>query len=307
LQYRVCPAVIGDQQYLFVDTAGFGAADMDDMANFQDIVSCITALGSFVDIAGLLFVYGKPDTRIMRPDLQTMQWVQCFCGPEFFHKVTFITNRWDTYNEDSFEESWARVSELLRDKNVEQILDPPQRYHGGSLYHHGFPGGGSDIHTFASILSKRRHGPQRAAEIEALILRKYAESEPVKLQIARELEAGVALKDTEAAKVLQANPVDIKISISQDRATVKNESNARNNPSQFLDRPETASRQRNAESQEEQQPSWFARTWAWIEVAKQAAVYFNQVRRARDSTQRRSWFTFDNLRNWWSGSPPDRF
>ncbi|RGP67947.1 hypothetical protein FSPOR_5608 [Fusarium sporotrichioides] len=35
--YRVCPYMINDQQYLFIDTAGFGDPDQEDIETFKDL------------------------------------------------------------------------------------------------------------------------------------------------------------------------------------------------------------------------------------------------------------------------------
>ena len=82
--------MIDDEDYLFVNTAGFGAANMDDMENMEDIVGCLNALGPFITIAGALFVYGGGQRRMMAHDLTTIQWVKCFCGPEFYRDITIV-------------------------------------------------------------------------------------------------------------------------------------------------------------------------------------------------------------------------
>lgn len=93
LQYYICPAVIEGEQFLFVDTAGFGASDMEEIPNLKDIIGCLSTLGPFVKIAGLMFVYGKVDNRLTDLDPKLIQWVQC--GPQFYKNITVVTTQWD--------------------------------------------------------------------------------------------------------------------------------------------------------------------------------------------------------------------
>ena len=66
-------------------------------------------------------------------------------------------------------------------------------------------------------------GPRRGDELRNLIWRRYGKSKPAKLQINRELERGIALFETEAAKALNANPVTTKILLRDDCAVVSAE------------------------------------------------------------------------------------
>lgn len=44
----------------------------------------------------------------MKPDLKTLQWVQCFCGPEFYKNIVVVTTKWDRFTEDDFKELWEK-------------------------------------------------------------------------------------------------------------------------------------------------------------------------------------------------------
>ncbi|KAI8297924.1 hypothetical protein K4K59_003140 [Colletotrichum sp. SAR11_240] len=116
-QYHVCPAVIDHQQYLFIDTAGFGAADLDNEGNFQDIMTCLETLRPFVTFAGVLFVYGQME-RLQCNDLLTMRWIECFCGPRFFQNITIVTTKWDEFTKPSFKKRWAITADF---ENYEAI------------------------------------------------------------------------------------------------------------------------------------------------------------------------------------------
>ncbi|KAI1466181.1 P-loop containing nucleoside triphosphate hydrolase protein [Daldinia caldariorum] len=217
-KYEICPAFIDGQQYLFVDTAGFGAADMDDMANYYNIMSCLEVLGPFVTVAGLIFVYGKMENRLRKEDLKTIQWVQCFCGPKFFRNVIFVTNHWDTWHPKTLERTWNKVPELLGQEDIKRILNPPGRYRGGSVYHHGFPGGKGSTDGFEHILDLEENKAQRRDELRKLIRQHYANATGIKLQVAREMESGVPISETEAARVLREDPFKTEIHIQKGHA-----------------------------------------------------------------------------------------
>ncbi|KAI1477500.1 P-loop containing nucleoside triphosphate hydrolase protein [Daldinia eschscholtzii] len=225
-KFEICPAFIDGQQYLFVDTAGFGAADMDDMANYYDIVSCLEALGHFVTVAGLIFVYGKMKTRLFKEDLKTIQWVQCFCGPKFFRNIIFVTSHWDSWSRKILEKTWNTVPELLSREDIDRILNPPGGYRGGSVYHHGFPGGKGSIDKFDKMLELEDNKAQRGDELRKLVTRHYANVTGTKLQVVREMESGIPVSETEAAKILRADVVTTKIRIQKGWALVMVKSEA---------------------------------------------------------------------------------
>lgn len=84
--YYVCPAIIDDEQYLFIDTASFSDPNTHDLTNFHNTVSYLIALGPFVQVVGVLFTIGIPGTRLRQQDVKFLCWVQCFCGPDFLPK-----------------------------------------------------------------------------------------------------------------------------------------------------------------------------------------------------------------------------
>ncbi|KAI8959633.1 hypothetical protein F5Y11DRAFT_332418 [Daldinia sp. FL1419] len=219
-KYEILPAFVGGQQYLFVDTAGFGAADMDDMANYYDIMNCLKVLGPFVTVAGLMFVYGKMPTRLRKEDLRTIQWVECFCGPKFFRNIIFITNSWDSWSKKAFEKAWNDVPKLLKVEDVKRILNPPGHYKEGSVYHHGFPGGDGSLDDYDNLLNPEDHHLERGAELQQLVHKRYSRATGIKLQVLREIESGTPINETEAAKVLKADTPSTSIRIQKGYALV---------------------------------------------------------------------------------------
>ncbi|KAH7310142.1 P-loop containing nucleoside triphosphate hydrolase protein [Rhexocercosporidium sp. MPI-PUGE-AT-0058] len=333
LQYQVCPALIEGEQYLFVDTAGFGAADLDDSANFENILSCLTALSPFVTIAGLIFVYGSMENRFKEADVKTIQWVQCFCGPEFYRNIVIVTNMWDQYKEKQFRKQWEKLSDFTRNENVKQILNPPERYHGGHIYHHGLPGGDGTVDSGTSVLDYEDDSSKRGDELRKLIQRTYsaADSKPVTLQVLEEMKDGTPQQETQAAKALKAMPVHTKINIRNHRAVVCTTDTSQHTttpgiPTSEAPTPPAPSRQvpihqaptpetiapkpkvpKAAEKSRQQASpqSWFERLLAWFEIGKQASVFFKEAREsAHTKTKPPTWSIWGSLRDWWAGAPP---
>ena len=196
------------------------------MDNMLDIVTCLDALTPFVTIAGVLFVYGGGRKRMMAHDLATIQWVKCFCGPEFFRRVTIVTSQWDSLSEDDFAEAWLEcLPDLLQDPVVREILYPvrfgPRRYWGGTVYHHSIKGGSRvKKGVIPKTLSVRRRRSERAAEVRAMIKARYGSPPEAQLQVVREMAAGLPWYQTEAAKVLDYSPRSITLQVVDDFARV---------------------------------------------------------------------------------------
>ncbi|OCK73994.1 hypothetical protein K432DRAFT_270626, partial [Lepidopterella palustris CBS 459.81] len=199
--YEVIPALIHGEKYLFVDTAGFGARDMDDKSNFENIMSCLVAFGPFVTIAGVLFLHSSKEDRMTNDEVKTVQWLQCFCGPEFFQNITIVTTKWDTYNSKSFQRAREQLQNLTNGEDIGAILHPPDPYVGASLYNHGIPGGGvSD--SWGDPLDIDDDRSERAAEIGKVIQQLHRNPAPAQLQVNREMEEGKDIMETTAAKAL---------------------------------------------------------------------------------------------------------
>ncbi|KEZ44313.1 hypothetical protein SAPIO_CDS3279 [Scedosporium apiospermum] len=337
-QYEICPAVIDGEQYLFVDTAGFGAADMDDMDNFQNILSCLTILHPFVKFAGVLFVFGKPGTRLSREDLRTIRFIKCFCGPEFFANITLITSQWDEMTETGFRKAWGRTQNLLAHPDVMQILDPPGRISGGSVYHHGFPKGEGSINAHATILSMDDNGPERGDELRDLIRRKYRDPRAPTLQVLVEMKReGREMLETEAAKVLKGELPSTAVRIQGGRALIQ----GRNDDEQSPPTPGADPRAGHSSTQSgaalpsvpaaegapnttgnapghgdgpdreqmHDEPSWIQKLLWWFKMAYGASTYFEEARKTGyESTNRKArsagpkWSFWETVRNWWTST-----
>ncbi|KAH6687239.1 hypothetical protein F5X68DRAFT_239753 [Plectosphaerella plurivora] len=312
LQYHVCPAIIDGEQYLFVDTAGFGAADLDNMENFDDIMSCLSMLGPLITMAGVLFVYGHPGNRLTVEDLRTIRWIECFCGPRFFSNVTIVTSQWDGRTEDGFLDSWGRLQCLEQNDDFKRILHPPGRFHGGALYHHGLPGGAGSEKSHGQVL--RRDSAERGEELRNLIRRRYAGEKDAPLQILLEIEEGIPPRETQAAKVLHSDVGRTTVELVSDRAvvnslpkkdyTVSPRQRPIRVPAQESAKPDSGNSSKPKE-QPKQDQNWIKRLVGWLVVANEASEYFKKARKAdsrKGSAPEPAQGLWSSLVNWWNGS-----
>lgn len=333
LQYQLCPAIIDNEQYIFVDTPGFGAADLDDDTNFENIMTCLTALGPFVTVAGVLFVHASDSRRLFEDDVKTIRWLQCFVGAERFRHITIVTTMWDDTPQNKLQQRWSKMQEFENHQDIKMILDPPGRYHGGVIYHHGFPGGNICDGAFKNILDMDEQHLERAREIQGLITRRYAKSSStnskvVKLQVLRELADGKQLQDTMPAMVLRRKTSSYTLVLSRKADTTsmllksydtlnsttkssKPENTTPSKPSPVGHKatpPQIKAKSEASQHSSEKKkvppaPSWFESFWVWFDIAKQTAAFFREARKPRKTKPR--WTVYEAVKNWWSGDMPD--
>lgn len=324
LQYYVCPAVIDEEQYLFIDTAGFGAADLSDEGTFQDIMNCLLTLRPFVTIAGVLFVYGPINDRLSGQDQRTLRWIECFCGPQFFSNITIVTTKWDRWNQDSFEDEWVKIELFKKDSDVNHILNPSGRYHGGTIYHHGLPGGTITEDSCSLVLSAKSRAAERGDEIRDLIRRRYANKEIPELQIVRELDQGISLSKTQAAKVLVSDIQKTLVKLSEGSANLvsldglrlisdseassappKESANLGPNPP----KPGTDKSENQPKAQPKKQATWYERIFPWLVIIQETAEFFAEARTSGYQSGNKAggkpaptWNIWEKVQKWWTGS-----
>jgi hypothetical protein len=271
---------------------------MNDMGILDNIVSCLFALGSFMTIAGVLFLHSSTEDRMKAGELKTIRWLQCFCGPRFYENITIITTKWDKIHPDEIDEARERMEELAAD-HVAPVLDPPQRFKGAYIYNHGIPNGGKSDQDWETQLSRRKKMSERSAEIKRLIHDRYYQSPKIKLQIAEEIETKTPLAETEAAKALQGDTLQTKIRLSKDRAIVLG-----------VDEPDPKEESVPGETTEGRQSEshgfeTYGSIWGWIDIAKAVAVAFMKAETTPVlllvEAVSSAW---DSVKNWWSGTPP---
>lgn len=290
-----------------MDTAGFGAADLEDSDTFHDIMGCLTVMGPLTTIAGALYVYGDPAHRYLKDDMRTVRWLECFCGPKFFSNITLVTTHWDVYfKQRLFKKSWTAMKDLQQAEDLKRILHPPGRYHGGSLYFHGIPGGCVPDEEFNTdrLLDIDDDQEKRGEEARSFIRRKYGGGNTVnvaQLQILSEIEKGVAAVETQAYKVLTSDLARTKICISEGFALVSSEmsgtaalaipdkqplelaagsqkSEPRQSPQEGAP-PEPKKAQPNRRTAPS--PSIWNTIATWIGIAYRASSYFEEARKTK--------------------------
>ncbi|KKP04442.1 hypothetical protein THAR02_03449 [Trichoderma harzianum] len=256
------PTVIDDGQYLFVDTAGFGAADIDDVENFKDIMACLYSLGLIMTPTGVMFVFGKAGPRLMQHDLKTVRWIECLCGPKFFKNITIITSMWDMHLERNFLRECEKINELVKEPDITQILKPSSRIDGGIMYHHGLRGGKLEGAQYASVMFMGEHDDERKAAIRGLIRDRYAKCKPVKLQVMEDARNRASWRDSEAAKVLLADQSKIEIKLTADHAIVCE----KNTSLVWIPKDKSREPGETKESQKRSDAGWWEALPRWYEV-----------------------------------------
>ncbi|KAM7222943.1 hypothetical protein V8F06_001499 [Rhypophila decipiens] len=231
-EYRVCSTEIDFSPYLFIEIAGFGA--VDDMDNFENLGACLPECRSGhhspFTIAGILLVFSGNQYRLTRNDLTTIQWAKCLFGPDLFEKITTVTTKWDQLTDPAFEKNWESFSNLLAHPVMEELLDPTftttacthcqhtkvRKFDGASVYHHGLFFDKAKGHSLR--FTPRTQGSQRAGMIRDMIKERYSHVPNRKLQIVREMYAGlVSGKRVEAARVLTRSRYGESIKLSLDK------------------------------------------------------------------------------------------
>jgi hypothetical protein len=267
-KYEIWPAIVHGQQYLFVDTPGFAAGDMNDMEIFRDIMSCLTAIGPFVTIAGVLFLHDIKKDRMTAGELKTIRWLQCFCGPQFYQNITLVTTKWDELKQKALIKARGRLGEL-KTSDFSPLLNPPSGHHGSYLYNHGIPSGGTE-EIWGEPLDLEDDKPARAAEASNIIHIRYGSTHAVELQIKKELDKGKKLSQTEAAKALTALPTESLVTVAWNKAFLLR----RDEPTpddEEQDDKDTACAKEN----EAREPSFTESFVRWFNVAKQVAIFFS--------------------------------
>jgi hypothetical protein len=299
-KYEIWPAVIHGQQYLFVDTPGFAAGDMNDMEIFEDIINCLIAIGPFVTIAGVLFLHDIKKDRMTAGELKTVRWLQCFCGPQFYQNITLVTTKWDELKQKALIKARGRL-EGLKTSDFAPLLTPPDGHHGSYLYNHGIPGGGTE-EIWGEPLDLEDDKPTRAAEASNLIHSRYGNIHAAELQIKKELDNGKKLPQTEAAKALTILPTESWIIVSRNKAFLLRVDELVPDDEEQDDK-DTALAKEN----EVRGPSFTKSLEQWLNVAKQMAIIFSTrsvTGALAGAACAACGAIFQSVKNWWPGPAP---
>jgi hypothetical protein len=203
LEYAMYPGIVDGREYIFLDTPGFGAADLSDIDIFRNIMDGLAALDSFVTFVGIVYVLDMKYDRWLTEHATTLKWIELFCGAPAFQHISIMTNKWDAFSADDLEDAKGRLKDWKF--RMQPLLKPEGGLVGAQLYHNGIPGGGK-TEPWGDPLSKKRQAAQRAVEAQTFIIQRYSNSPALKLRIKDELDKGLLLSQTSAAKVFRSTP-----------------------------------------------------------------------------------------------------
>ncbi|EED11934.1 hypothetical protein TSTA_000120 [Talaromyces stipitatus ATCC 10500] len=298
LGYQVLPAIIHGKQYLFVDTPGFGAADLQNREVYEDIMSCVCTLGQWVTVAGIMFVHDARQQRLTQSEMTTIRWLECFCGPQFFQNVTIVQTQWDRITEDDVDQA-RDIAEELQTSAFKDILFP-KHVRGGCVYNHGVRvGNGSDW----DIFSRKRNPAERSQMAADFVQYQYERCDGVgRLQVLEELAQGWGPYETEAAKTLfnaSSTPMICVLRYKAFVVDLDEEVMPKVKEEDEATAAEPSAKQQAAESS----------TWKWWEIAKEVAWTFWGFERTGTTkfTEYMESVTTDvweRLKGWWSGKTP---
>lgn len=294
--HQVLPAIVHGKQYLFIDTPGFGAADLSNKEVFEDITNCLKTIGPFVSTVGVIFVFSVTKDRLTHGEMTTIRWLQCFCGPQFFQNITLVMTQWDRLTEDYIGQARRNVEKLIAGP-FSPILNPPLGVAGGSIYYHGMPDEhDSDTWIPLSMKKNREARVHRAAN---LIRERYEAVEtPAKLQIEVEMDRRWKQDDTEAAKCLFASsPSTILVTLRHKCILLDGDEQIKYKPKYVT----TTEASRGVVSG----------FWKWLNIAKQTAYVFatyKSMNKAKwtDVAETITLDAWERLKDWWVGEPPSQ-
>lgn len=302
LGHEILPAIIHGKQYLFVDTPGFGAADLDDKRVFDDIMNCLFAIGPFVTVVGVLFVHDVQIKRLTASEMKTIRWLECFCGPKFYKNITIVMTQWDNIIPKRLHQTRSNVTQVA-ELALANILNPSNGTAGGRIYNHGIPGGGIGNH-WESPLDLEDNRAKRAEEAANFIRDHYGNIDEIAaLQIRVELDRGWRVCETEAAKSLFTPPESTTVAVLREKAIVLD----LNEP--IPHKPQNPGNNDPNWSTDEEEADNETGRMDWFTLIKQAAFAFMKYRTMQTlnvgeimtSVSSSAW---EKLKNWWSGDIP---
>ncbi|KAK1150173.1 hypothetical protein N8T08_000072 [Aspergillus melleus] len=299
LGYQVLPAVVHGEQYLFVDTAGFGAADIDDREVFEDIMACVCTLGELVSIAGVMFVHDARQQRLAQSEMRTIRWLQCFCGPQFFQKITIVATQWDRLTSEDMDQARDIAKELEVSAFADILLS--KYVTSGHLYYHGVDTGDGNGWNALSRINCPKERSKMAAD---LVRDKYGLRDGIpRLQVLEELASGWGPLETQAAASLFNTYPSSTICVLRYKAVIMNVDEKLRPKQQEVELAASAPKP------PQENPTSETSTWKWWEVAKEVAWAFWGFQRTgttkfteyRRETPADVW---EKMKNWWSGETP---
>ncbi|KAL4784864.1 P-loop containing nucleoside triphosphate hydrolase protein [Aspergillus varians] len=299
LGHQLLPAVVHGERYLFVDTAGFGAADLDDREVFEDIMSCVCMLGEWVTVVGVMFVHDARQQRLTQSEMRTIHWLQCFCGPQFFRNITIVTTQWDRLTNEDMDQARDIAKELEESAFADILLS--KYVTSGRTYYHGVNIGGGDGWD---ALSKKGFPEERSKMAADFVQDTYGLCDGVpRLQVLEELAIGWGLYETQAAASLFNTYPSSTICILRYKAVILDVDKKLRPKQQQVELAVSAPKP------PQEEPTAEISSLKWWEIAKEVAWTFWGFQRTgttkftdyRRGTPADVWV---RLKTWWSGETP---
>jgi hypothetical protein len=299
---------------------------MTNMNSMRDVLSCLFTLGPFVTVAGVLFVYNCREERLTTEEATILRWLRCFCGPKFYQNITIVVTKWDGLSTREVRRARQRFQDHTVDTTIThgdmaQILNPPQQFAGGKVYYHGIPL--DEEGNWHEALDYEDEVPERGALAKAMIQDRYRNAPKADLQVMQEQKHGVAIENTEAAKVLRSELSTTKVCISDRRALLLHiddpapEELADDIFEKFFNSPSPGSRYGIGSPSTTSSPfdwigSYGTLSWVdWINIGKNVALFFwtmgrewQKLNKPKPGVLDDLWSRVQGLKNWWAGEKP---
>jgi len=194
-EYQLTSAVIGGENYIFVDTPGFADPESGRSAEavYRNIMEFVQLVQGAVTFVGILFVH-----RVSNPHTiataNTLKIMEAFAGVDYFPFMTFVTTYWDGIHERELRTTEENVDELIKHQWGEFFQKGSMLYHHGKRY--------NDAEPTDEILPKTTHGDLRQEEARNMIVRHYKGRDPSTPLVVQELNETGSVDETSAARLI---------------------------------------------------------------------------------------------------------
>ena len=191
-EYQLESATIDGQFYIIADTPGFDDPKTNNVAIFRNIVTLLQLVGNSVEFAGILYVHAM-GTTLSTGSSMLLTWLEAFCGPNYYHRVTFVTTMWDELGLRGVQ-TQNRLLPQWMEKWDNFIQGGSRVYHHGKCYDNGI--------ATDRILDVDTDSEERQHQVWAMISRYHGHGNSLVPRIVEELRRGLAIEDTTAGNAL---------------------------------------------------------------------------------------------------------
>lgn len=191
-EYQLESATIDGQFYIIADTPGFDDPKTNNVAIFRNIVALLQLVGNSVEFAGILYVHAI-GTTLSTGSSMLLTWLEAFCGPDYYPRVTFVTTMWDELGLRGVQ-TQNRLLPQWMEKWDKFIQGGSRAYHHGKFYDNGI--------ATDRILDVEKDSEERKRQVWAMISRYHRHDDCLVPQVVDELRSGLAIEYTTAGHAL---------------------------------------------------------------------------------------------------------